>query len=252
MIDRIKSITSEGLVKFTDQRSGKETFSSKVNCEAYGYKYVNGKCYAFRDKDNTLLGSKIGTNNTERGNNNIARGVNNEINGYGNHIYGNHNLVNGIDNTILGNNIYADNNNVIALGSSATSNRSRVAIVLYSGFTNDAITTELFIGGIGDQRFKMNDDFDTCYSIDYTAIAMETNNGYAWSEYGHYTAKYISGTLTEIGHQTGHTVRDSSADYDVAFKVYNSPYSYLDVSVEGEANHDVYWSVKLIVTEVRV
>ncbi len=247
---KVKSVAGNGLVQFIDERTDKEVDGTKDDCLAYGYDYVNSKCYAFSQKREKVHKANIQAGNTNQGKSNIIKGSNNSVRGNLNAVIGNNNTILTTNSTAIGNGMYVENSGVIALGNSLTRNRARFSIVNFVGTTTDDAATEILIGGY-NSRFNINTNYETAYAIDYTATALNASSNEIWTEYGHVTFKYVNGTLTEVGHQTGHTIRDSALDYDVSFGAVTTPTVHIAVRVTGEREHTAYWNVVTKITEVR-
>lgn len=248
---KVTSIAKNGEVKFLDIRTGKSSNGTKADCLSYGYNYKNSKCYAFDVDNTTAYKSNLQGGNRVTGKNNTVQGNNNKVKGTFNAIIGNNNTVQAQQGIAIGNGIYVENKGVIALGNSNTENRARFSLVNFTGTTTNASATELYIGGYDGVRFIVNDNYESAFAIDYTATALNAAENQIWTEYGHVTYKYTTKTLEEVGHQTGHIIRDSQLDYDITFNARSSPVPYIEVSVQGEAAHTAYWNVILKITEVR-
>lgn len=248
MIDKVKSITSEGLVTFTTK--GKDSAGTLATCSAYGYHYMNGKCYAFKGGTyrKTLI-RRYSANNTVLNNTNDVYGAGNTVGGYNNCVKGYHNIVDGKYNTVLGSNLYTQLDGSLTYGNYKESNRARNMYITYGGTTTDATTTELTL--LNDNKFYVDETYKSAYLIEYTAVALNAASNEAWTEHGYYSYKYANNRLSSVGTPTHTTKRDSNLDYDVEILATTGTPDYLRVVVTGEAAHTAYWNVTLNVTEVR-
>lgn len=251
---KIASVDKDGKVLFEDDKGTGTTAGSKADCLAYGYNYTNRACYIRKgnkptDKKNVDLGSAntiYGANNTVLGRYNELRRSNGLVLGYNNKIYHTSNF-----GVALGKGAYVENYGEIAMSSSGLADRGKFSILHYNGSTTDDTATELFLGGLDEQRFYINEDFESVYAIDYTACALNAASNEVWTNYGHATYKFVNTTLTEVGHTKSTTIRDSSLDYDVNFAPISGTPDYIELKVEGETGHTVYWSITIKVTEAR-
>ena len=248
MIDKVKAVSIDGVVTFTSK--GKDSAGTLATCSAYGYHFINGKCYAF--KSGTYRKNLIrsySANNTVLNETNSVYGANNTVGGYNNCIKGYHNTVNGMYNTVLGSNLYTELDGSLTYGNYKESNRARNMYITYGGTTTDATTTELTL--LNDNKFYVDESYKSAYIIEYKAVALNAGSDEAWTEHGYYSYKYTNNRLTQVGNPTHTTLRDSNLDYDVEIlPTLNTP-DYLRVVVTGEAAHTAYWNVTLNVTEVR-
>jgi len=254
---KISSIDKTGKVLFVDDKGTGTTIGTKTDCNAYGYDYNGRFCYAFK------------TQKDDNKDDNIVQGFGNSLSGKLHNVNGNGNeVLAGSNANILGSNnlVHANASNSVTVGkgnytehygsfnysASNTANRCKFMLLQLSGTTTNATPTELYIGGEVAQRFIINSDFESAYAIDYTAVGLNAASNEVWTNYGHATFKYVNSTLTEVGHTKATTIRDSALDYDIEFAAINGTEDYIEIKVEGEASHTVYWNVILKVTEVRV
>ncbi len=152
------------------------------------------------------------------------------------------------NNIVLGENVYADNNGELAIGYTNTANRSKHVFITYTGTTTDDTETELFIGGISNNRYYTNTDYETAYALEYTAVALNAGSSEIWTQTGYAAFKYVSGALAQVSNTNTVTKRDSNLDYLVNLAAVSD---YLKVSVTGERLHTVYWNITVRLTEVR-
>jgi len=87
--------------------------------------------------------------------------------------------------------------------------------------------------------------------IKYTISALNAASNQIWCNYGEFAYKYVNSTLSEVGHLKGTAIRDSALNYDIEFAAVSGTPDYIEMKVEGDSGHTVYWTVVLQVTEVR-
>ncbi len=252
MAKKLHSIGTDGQVLFVDQ-TGRGQVGTQDDCLAYGYTFKNSKCYNYsKFKAQIPEGVQKGSvfNKLTGGANNV-RGSLNEVHGSNNNAIGDTNYIKANNSFIFGSGVYTMNDGEVALGYSGTQNRSRYCVVHYNGTTTNENATEIYIGGIDDNRYRIDEAYEYAIAFDYTACALNASSNEVWTEYGHATYKFVGGSLSEVGHQTGHTIRDSALDYDIDFTATNSTPDFIKVDVTGESGHTAYWTVVLNLTEVR-
>ena len=231
-IKKIHKIDANGEVTFIDttpisRDKGTEpntTAGTQDDCLAYGYKFLNSKCYAFNKLNKTTdINRNIKANNITKGYKNSYLGSGNVTEGSKNIIIGHNNrTLQANENIVIGKNVYAENNGELAIGYNETANRSKHTILTYSQTTTDAVITE--------------------------AVALNAASNEAWTQTGYAAFRYVNSTFSQIGHTDVVTKRDSNLDYAVTLAVGSD---YLKVSVQGEASHTAYWNVTIKLTEVR-
>jgi len=253
---KVSSVDKNGKVLFVNDKGTGTTIGTKDDCLAYGYNYTGAACYI--QNNNKSIQTK-GNTNLDKGNK--IRGVNNNVLGKGNwvqaknvSVIGNTNKAYyGSDNsTLIGRNAYAENYGELAYSCAVTPDRAKFSFLQFDGVTTNDTPTELFLGGIDGFRFFINENYESGYAIDYTAVGINPSSNDIFTSYGHATYKYTNNTLTEVGHEKSTTIRDSSANhYDIDFSpIVNTP-DYIEVKVKGDTGHTVYWTVDFKVTEVR-
>jgi hypothetical protein len=171
------SISTTGIVIFTDGTNN--ITPNQSQCEAYGYTYdkATGTCTAFKyntnletnisNVNNTIRGSQ---NTTETGvNNTLIMGEKNTVRSLSrnNLIVGSNNeIASGVNNaTVLGSNGIAKNDGEVVIGSS--DGIAQNTTIFLNGTTTDATSTALFING-NTAVTTIERESDTCYfySID--------------------------------------------------------------------------------------
>lgn len=251
---KIHSIDSTGKIKFVGSK-GEAIDGTEQDCKAYGYKYANNICRIPSAKQEV---SKA--DNFINGNNNVVNGISNSVLGNSNTLRASNSVAigkghymdrNSMYATTIGLNSYAENFGELSYSSSVTKNRAKFSIIQLDGTTTNAAPTEIYLGGQSGARLYINEDYESAFAIDYTASALNANSNQIWTNYGHATYKYTNSTLTEVGHSKSTTIRDSNLDYDIEFAAVSGTPDYIQVKVEGESGHTVYWTVVLQVTEVR-
>jgi len=253
---KVSSVDKNGKVLFVNDKGTGTTIGTKDDCLAYGYNYTGAACYI--QNNNKPLQTK-GNTNLDKGNK--IRGVNNNVLGKGNwvqakdiSVIGNSNKAYyGSDSSVLiGRNAFTQSYGELAFSSSVIPDRAKFSIYQFDGITTDETPTELFLGGYTNARLNMNTNYESAFAIDYTATALNANSNQIWTNYGHATYKFTNSTLTEVGHEKSTTIRDSSTNhYDIDFAPISSTPDYIEVKVEGDTGHTVYWTIVLQITEVR-
>lgn len=251
---KILSVDKNDVVSF-EGKDGRGTFGTKEDCLAYNYNFFNGKCYVCNSK------KPIRNLNTDYGRANTIYGANNFAIGRFNKLFGSNGGAIGFNNTIyatatygiaIGKGAYAENYGEIAFSSSTLPNRAKFSFYQFDGFTTNNTPTEIYLGGVEGQRFFINEDYETAFAIDYSAVALNANSNDIFTNYGHATYKYTNSTLLEVGHDKSTTIRDASTNqYDINFAPISGTPDYIELKVTGDTGHDVYWTVDLKVTEVR-
>lgn len=249
---KIDSIDSDGKVLFVAEKG--TTVGTKEDCLSYGFNYRNSVCYAY----NTTT-KPSGDKNKPKGNilassGNYALGIGNKIiSGVNNVTLGFKNLIHqNADNAIaIGKNAYAENFGELVYSSSKIPNRAKLSIQQFDGVTTDDTPTEIFLGGHSGARLYINEDYESSFMVQYTVSALNANSNQIWCNYGNFAYKYAAKTLSEVGHAKGTSIRDSNLDYDIEFAPHSNGQDYIQVKVEGESGHTVYWTVVLQITEVR-
>jgi hypothetical protein len=251
---KIVSVDKDGKILFEDDKGTGTTVGTKADCLAYGYNYTNSACYMRNSNKSTEnKNTDLGKANNIYGANNIALGRYNEMRRSNGLALGFYNKVYATSNygVVLGKGAYAENYGEIAMSSSGTTDRGKFSILHYNGTTTDETPTELYLGGKENERFYINEDYESAFAIDYTACALNASDDKIWTNYGHVTYKFTNSTLTEVGHQSSTTIRDSALDYAVEFAPISGTPDYIELKVTGERLHTAYWSITLKVTEVR-
>lgn len=257
-LKKIHTIAKNGLVTFVDDAANSRdkgstvdtTVGTKKDCLAYGYEYINSKCFAYSkqlNKDTPNRNRKAvnitkGVNNSYLGGSNVTEGSNNIVIGKNNRVLQANN------NIVLGENVYADNNGGLVYGNYSVNNRATNTIYTYDGVTTDAVATELFHNGVN--KFTINENYEAAYFIKASGVSLDaTNNKTAQVEYWA-NFRFTGGTLTLT---TAAPVVNSLGDYVLGFEldaVAGTP-DYIRVRVTGRASETWYHNVKLDITEVR-
>tara|TARA_E500000318_G_scaffold42887_1_gene40914 strand:- start:69 stop:839 length:771 start_codon:yes stop_codon:yes gene_type:complete len=254
MIKNIHSIDRNGKVNFTDSK-GEPTDGTKDDCLSYGFKFRGNRCFCYETKTKPINDKNFSRGNFIRSINGYALGVGNKIkSGINNIAIGFSNLTqkNANYSLAIGRNSYAENYGEIAFSASLLPNRAKFSFYQFDGFTTNNLPTEIYLGGVEGQRFFINEDYETAFAIDYSAVALNANSNDIFTNYGHATYKYTNRTLSEVGHDKSTTIRDASTNhYDIDFAPISGTPDYIELKVTGDTGHDVYWTVDLKVTEVR-
>jgi hypothetical protein len=248
----IHSIDSDGKVLFVSERGTTE--GTKSDCLSYGFNYRNSVCYAYNTTVKPSTDKNKPKGNILKGNGNFAIGIGNKITaGINNVAIGLKNLIQrNADSAIaIGKNAYAENFGEIAISNAKEPNRAKLAIHQFDGVTTDATPTEIFLGGHSGARLYINEDYESSFMVQYTVSALNANSNQIWCNYGEFAYKYVNNTLSEVGHAKGTSIRDSALDYDIEFAPHSNGQDYIELKVEGESGHTVYWTVVLQITEVR-
>lgn len=252
MARKIIEVKTDGQVLFEDIKTGRGDAGTSDDCKAYGYDYRNSKCYAYSTQLKKAKVKKLTRKgNADDGHGNNILGEGNKVVGSKNTVLGHFNDVSATFSTAIGQNIYVENSGVLGLGFCVDRQRARYAVVNFTGVTTDGNTKELTIGGLEENRFFINTDYETAYAIDYTAVALNAVSNEMWSEHGNVAYKYANSTLTEVGHGKGTLLRDSALDYSCNFSAHTHVRDHISVDVQGETGHTAYWTVTLRITEVR-
>jgi len=251
---KIHSIDSTGKIKFVGSK-GEAIDGTEEDCKAYGYKYANKICRIPSAKQEV---SKA--DNFINGNNNVVNGISNSVLGNSNTLRASNSVAigkghymdrNSMYATAIGLNSYAENFGELSYSSSVIKNRAKFSILQYDGITTNAAPTELYLGGQSGSRLYINEDFESSLMVQYTVSALNAASNQIWCNYGNFAYKYAAKTLSEVGHAKGTSIRDSNLDYDIEFAPHNNGNDYIELKVEGESGHTVYWTVVLQITEVR-
>jgi len=251
---KISSIDKNGKVLFVNDKGTGTTDGSEQDCLGYGFKFRNSVCYCYDTTTKPDSDKNKAKGNILKGDGNFAIGIGNKItSGINNVALGFRNLMQrNADNAIaIGKNAYAENFGEIAISNSKIPNRAKFAIHQFDGITTDETPTELYLGGHSGARLYMNTNYESSLMIKYTASALNAASNEIWCNYGEFAYKYVNSTLSEVGHAKGTAIRDSNLDYDIEFASVSNGEDYIEVKVEGESGHTVYWTIVLQVTEVR-
>lgn len=250
----IHSIDRNGKVNFTDSK-GRATNGTKDDCLNYGFKFRGDRCFCYETKNKPTNDLNFNRGNFIRSINGYALGVGNKIrSGINNIAIGYRNLIQKNANYCLavGRNAYAENYGEIAFSAAQLPNRAKFSFYQFDGFTTNNTPTELYLGGVEGQRLYINEDYETAFAIEYSAVALNANSNDIFTNYGHATYKYTNSTLLEVGHDKSTTIRDASTNqFDVNFNPITGTPDYIELKVNGDTGQDVYWTVDLKVTEVR-
>ena len=131
--------------------------------------------------------------------------------------------------------------------------KSGVLVLTYTGQTDTADTTEIFIQGISNDRFQI--PVNTFCTLEATMnsvqIGIDNNNGSigscSYAVYRH-AIKNVNGTVSTVGTQSrASLIADSDAGTrDLTFGVANTQGNQaLTLSVGGNANMKIQWSLEL-------
>jgi hypothetical protein len=207
------SISTLGVVTFTDGTN--DIMPNQLQCETYGYTYdkATGTCSAFRF--NTNLNKNISnTNNTIRGsqnttetgtNNTLIMGESNTVRSLSrnNLIVGSNNEIsNGLNNsTVLGNNAKTSAQAEFAIGGGKGSlsdstdavtfvSRRKTSVIELSGVTIDNTATNLTVQG-GDSFINVENNSIIGYDIYITRLELGGSSGTA----GNYSYRNIRGAV---------------------------------------------------------
>jgi len=250
---KIDSIDSDGKVLFVAEKG--TTVGTKEDCLSYGFNYRNSVCYAYNTTVKPSSDKNKPKGNILASSGNYAIGIGNKItSGINNVALGFKNLIqNNADNAIaIGKNAYAENFGEIAFSSAKVPNRAKFSFYQFDGVTTNNTATELYLGGHSGARLYINENYESGFAIDYTAVGINPSSNDIFTSYGHATYKFTNNTLTEVGHEKSTTIRDSGTNhYNIEFAPISSVPDYIEVKVTGDTGHTVYWTVDLKVTEVR-
>ena len=255
MPKKIHSINEEGRIFFVGDKRGEAVTGTQEDCLSYGYHYKNSKCYYKNiDRQRTKRNSKnkiTSASNKYRGTTNAVRGNSNTITGSRNIVLGDSNDLFSNDSLAIGRYAYTDNTGEIAIANASEANRSKYAVLHYHGKLDNVLTQELLISNRANNRFYINESYESVYAIEYTASVLEPENNNAWSAYGRTTFKYVNSTLTQVASQVS-TQKDSALNsYDLTLSAVSGTPDYIKLLATGVRTEDSYWTVILRVTEIR-
>jgi len=192
----IDSISELGLVLFVDdqsdfdrQRDDKVTTTNGTerDCLDYGYRFIDGECYAFAQsiKSNFETSTNRANNSSTRGN--VLLGQNHLLSSGNRNVaigYDNTSIDNGMYSVIKGYNSYSENYGLNTFSALDTTfgKRANISETHYFGTIparadDEEEIIELFLGGVVGQRFyTAPKDMNAAYYMHFTGIA-QTSDG---------------------------------------------------------------------------
>ena len=257
-IKKIHKIDANGEVTFIDttpisRDKGTEpntTAGTQDDCLAYGYKFLNSKCYAFNKLNKTTeINRNIKANNITKGFKNSYLGSGNVTEGSKNIIIGHNNrTLQANENIIIGKNLYTNVDGGITYGSYNVANRARNIIYTYEGTTTNATATELFNNTIN--RFFIDENYEAAYFIKASLVSLNAVSNTCAQHEQYIQFKFVGGSLTRTA---AATIIAGLGDVAIGLEldaVAGTP-DYIRLRVTGRASETFYHNVKLDITEVR-
>ena len=257
MPKKIHSINEEGRIFFVGDKRGEAVTGTQDDCLSYGYHYRNSKCYYKNiDRQRSKNNSKnrlTSASNIYRGASNAVRGNDNTLTGSRNIVLGDSNDLFSNDSIVIGRNAYTDNTREIAIANAGEPNRSKYSILHYHGFLDNVASQELLISNETNNRFYVNESYESVYAIEYSASVLEFAGNDAWSIYGRSTFKYTNSTLAEVGRTEATIITDTNLSrYSLTLDETAGTPDYIKLTAStSTTSHESYWSVILKVTEIR-
>jgi hypothetical protein len=260
----INSLNEVIFEEFVDLGVFRDVVPTKSECEAYGFNYINSKCYIIANSTDFIDESiylEAGSNNSKgaKSNYNAIIGLNNEINFACNNdlVVGDSNsIIDNVSNTIVsGTKGEATASNSIVLGGNAPDDNlaeRQTTTLMYGAKTTDGGTKASYLNNITANFFKIPDNTAMYFHADVLAVRVggtATGNPgdfLSWVERGVVINK--SGTLsiererdTIKGYGNHTNWRPTAAVSGTNFVI----------NVRGAADTIIEWASTIRFTEIR-
>ena len=272
--DRIKTDTSYKSIKEIDSKTGEVTFDdgtdagtagTKKDCKAYGYNFVNNKCFIQGNK------KRERQNNIGKGKHNNITGNSNKVNSTKSDVTANNANTQGTNHevtedfaTVIGNGgsairygefVHAQtpHQQSVAVGNRARAQRS---VLIYQGRTADNTETEIFLGGVDGKRFVVDEGLECVICFESRVIAKSvdksgTYNTAAMGKFQHGTFRVTNGALDRLGLSNKTNHNDGISGWTNDFVAVSDTPDYIKATVTGQSGTTIDWTIICYVNEMR-
>lgn len=254
-----------GLVTF-DDGSDTGVAGTREDCRAYGYNFENNKCFIQSGKEKANTGNLIvGGHNNVTGKNNKVYSTKSNVNANNAYTNGTNHEVTADFATVIGNGgsairyseyVHAQtpHQQAVSVGNRARAQRS---VLIFQGRTTDETQTELFIGGIDNERFIVDENYEGVISFSARCLAKAvsfragTYNTGAYSHFSDVSYRVNNGALTELGEDSESLHTDNATGWINSFKETSANPDYIACLVTGARGVTIDWTVILYINELR-
>lgn len=255
-----------GLVTF-DDGSDTGVAGTREDCRAYGYNFENNKCFIQSGNEKANTGNLVvGGHNNVTGKNNKVYSTKSNVNANNAQTQGTNHEVTADFATVIGNGgsairyseyVHAQtpHQQSVSVGNRARAQRS---VLMYQGRTTDGTARqEIFIGGIDNERFIVDENFEGIISFSARCLgkAVTFRNGSystgAYSHFEHVSYRVNNGVLTELGQDSESLHTDNATGWNNGFSATSATPDYITVDVTGARGVTIDWTVILYINELR-
>ena len=264
------SISSLGVVDFTD---GTNTITpNQLQCEAYGYSYdkATGTCSAFKPVNNLNANTNNINNNTQGANNITELGTNNTlVMGESNRVKGlsrnnliigsNNEISNGVNNaTVVGNYGLAERDGEFVVGgggfSGAGKGYAQSSTITLTGTTTDATATSLFVNGdAATTIIARGTTTGSFQSFEANVIGVRTGGSSgSGAVYDRIFLRATGIVYQRTDDQTVATLGNHGTVTGWTSAITTAPPNDMFLQVTGAADMNISWSATLNIYEIKV
>lgn len=239
-------LTDNKQIKFFD-KDGAEVDGTIEDCRAVNGQFKNRKCFlptTFEVNPNSIA-------------NNISAGQGNTIQFAQNcNVSGNYNEVIGADFAMVqGYNSKAIRYGEFVQGFSDKVARAQRSVLMFQGRTTDANYTEMYLGGVDDKRFIVDEAKECVIGFEAYVLGYRVDSGglgECMNKFQHATFETTSGTLTQVG-STGTKTnnKNHSNSWNNRYTATSGTPDYIKVECKGVSGATIDWTVILYVNELR-
>lgn len=250
-----------GTVTFDDGTDA-GTSGTKLDCDGYGYDFVNRVCVA------PGFQTKFKPTQTIAGGNNYAKGNNITINGSKNQVIASNVKVNGTGHFVSEDytNVFGNNGSAIRYGEYVHAQtphpqtvefgeraRAQRSVLIFQGRTTDNTETEIYLGGVDGKRFVVDEGFEgvICFESRVVCKRIDSSSTAAMGKFQHATFRVTGGVLDRLGinNKTNHNNGISGWTND--FTAVSDTPDYIKATVTGQSSATIDWTIICYVNEIR-
>ena len=262
-------------VKEIDPNTGVVTFDdgtdsgvsgTKLDCDAFGYDFVNNQCIApgyEATKRHTPTQVIVGGGNFAKGNNINIQGSKNTVNANNVRVVGTGHEVSEDYTHIIGNSgsairygefVHAETpyEQTVAVGNPGRAQRS---VLIYQGRTTDNTETEIFLGGIDGKRFIVDENKECviCFESRVVAKRVDSSSTAAMGKFQHGTFRVTGGALDRLGLSNKTNHNDGISGWTNDFVAVNDADlgDHIKATVTGQSSCTIDWTIIVYVNEIR-
>lgn len=241
-----------------------DVIPTQGECEAYGFNFINGKCYVIANSTDFIDGSihlEAGSNNSKGAKTNYTAtiGLNNEIKYACSNdlIVGNNNsIIDSIDNTIVsGTKGEATASNSIVLGGNAPDDNlaeRQFSTMMYGGYTTNGNTQSSYLNNTTSSFYQVPTDTAMYFHAEAIAVRVGGTGTGNIGDYASFVQRGVvinkSGVLSVNSERDNIKHSGTTSHWRTSGNVSGTDFY---IGVRGAANVNIEWAISIRFTEIR-